>query len=59
MSASCRQFGMRPLVFQLETVDGVSDMAAATALVPPSSLMMSLTLCMLDYYDNRNLTASV
>lgn len=58
MIASRRQFGMRPLVFQLETVEGVSDIAVATALVPPSPLIRSLTVSMADNYDIRNLDAS-
>lgn len=54
-----RQVGMRPLVFQLETVDGVSVSAEATALVPPSRPMMSLTVCITINYGNRNYGASL
>lgn len=56
-NADWRQRGTRPLVFQLETVEGVSRRAAATALVPPKRSMMSTTVCMLLSYDNRNLSA--
>lgn len=55
---SRRQAGIRPLVFQLETVEGVSERAAATALVPPNRSMMSLAVCIGANYDNRNCEAS-
>jgi hypothetical protein len=44
--------------FQLDTVDGVSFRARATATVPPSASMMSAAFCMAHSYDNRNNIAS-
>lgn len=55
--ASTRQFGIFD-PFQLDTVDGVSFSARATATVPPSASMMSAAFCMAYCYDNRNLVAS-
>ncbi|WBO23969.1 hypothetical protein [Sphingomonas abietis] len=52
-----RQDGMRPLVFQLDTVEGVSERPAATALVPPRLSMMALAVCICANYDNRNSSA--
>lgn len=49
-----RQSGMRFTPFQLDTVDGVSLRARATATVPPSASIMSDAFCMSHYYDNRN-----
>jgi len=42
---SIRHFGMEPEAFQLDTVVGASSSAFATATVPPSVLMNSVTVC--------------
>lgn len=57
LMASIRQLGMRPLAFQLDTVEGVIFRADATALVPPNASMMLDAVFMPNTYDNRNYLA--
>ena len=43
---SIRHFGIDPLVFQLDTVEGVRSRAFASLLVPPSAVTMSVAVFM-------------
>ena len=43
---SIRHFGIDPLVFQLDTVEGVRSKAFASLLVPPSAVTMSVAVFM-------------